>query len=181
MTRSLQPRTVDSGSDRSEAMRLTGPPVETIRFSAEVDASDKLEFPGNNPDAVETGLHAQLAALETLVYPESSALQANHEAAQSGMLEILPVEAPLTLLVWSVHRVLPVRISSFSITEQAFDPDLNPIRASVEFELRVLSVQDVAFDHKAGSLYLAYQQQKERLAQKGRGGALRTLGLGGIP
>ena len=91
------------------------------------------------------------------------------------------MEAPLALLVWSVNRVLPVQLTSFSITEQAFDPSLNPIRATIDLEFRVLSVFDLGFVHKGGSLYMAYQQQKERLAEKGRGGSLRTLGLGGIP
>jgi hypothetical protein len=181
VTRSLSPQRIDSSGDRSEALRLTGPPVETIRFSAEIDAADKLEFPDQNADAVQYGIQPQLAALETLIYPTSAELEANHQAAQAGTLEIAPMEAPLALLVWSVNRVLPVQLTSFSVTEQAFDPNLNPICANVELEFRVLNVNDLGFEHKGGSLFLAYQQQKERLAEKGRGGALRTLGLGGLP
>jgi hypothetical protein len=181
VTRSLQPQRIESSGTRSEALRLTGPPIETIRFSAELDATDKLEFPDDNPDAAENGIQSQLAALETLIYPSSADVQANHDAAQSGTLEIAPAEAPLALLVWSVNRVVPVQLTNFSITEQAFDPKLNPIRASVDLEFRVLSVNDLGFDHKGASLFMAYHQQKERLAEKGRGGTLRALGLGGIP
>jgi hypothetical protein len=181
VTRSLQPQRIEATGSRSQVLRLTGPPVETFRFTAEIDAADKLEFPDSNPDAVESGIQPQLAALETLVYPTSTELQANHESAQAGTLEIAPMEAPLALLVWSVNRVLPVQLTSFSITEQAFDTSLNPIRATIDLEFRVLSVLDLGFSHKGGSLYMAYQQQKERLAEKGRGGSLRTLGLGGIP
>lgn len=33
--------------DRSEALRLTGPPVETIKFDAEIDATDELKRKSN--------------------------------------------------------------------------------------------------------------------------------------
>lgn len=167
------------GGDRSEALRLKGPPVETITLEAEIDATDELE--AGEPPATESGLHTRLAALETVVYPESRQLLDNDALARSGTLEISPMEAPLTLFVWSSTRVLPVRITSFQITEEAFDPALNPIRAKINLTLRVLSVNDLGFDHKGGNLYMVYQQQKERLAAEGGTGILAQLGIGGIP
>src|SRR5215813_8214892 len=68
LTRTLQPQTVKESGDRSEALRLTGPPVETIKLDAEIDATDQLEFPDQNSTAVEFGIQPQLAALETTVY-----------------------------------------------------------------------------------------------------------------
>ena len=56
LTRTLQPQTVKESGDRSEAMRLTGPPVETIKLDAEIDATDQLEFPDQNRAAVEFGI-----------------------------------------------------------------------------------------------------------------------------
>ena len=38
LTRSLQPQDVKEGGDRSEALRLTGPPVETIKLDAKIHA-----------------------------------------------------------------------------------------------------------------------------------------------
>lgn len=181
LTRSLQPQTVKESSDRSEAMRLTGPPVETIKLDAEIDATDQLEFPDQNATAVEFGIQPQLAALETVVYPTSSQLLSNNSLAQAGMLEILPMMSALPLFVWSKSRVVPVRITEFSVTEEAFDPALNPIRAKVSLGMRVLSVTDLGFDNKGGSLFMAYQQQKEQLAAKSVGGALSLLGIRGIP
>jgi hypothetical protein len=87
------------------------------------------------------------------------------------------VESPLTLFVWSVNRVMPVRITEFSITEEAFDPFLNPIRAKVSLGLRVLSINDLPFDHKGTGLFIAYQQQKERLGRTLRPSGLAALGL----
>jgi hypothetical protein len=181
VTRSLQMQGASEGGDQSEALRLKGPPVETIKVDAELDLSDQLEFPGQNATATQVGLQPQLAALETIVYPLASQLQSNNALAQSGTLEIIPMEAPLTLFVWSSHRILPVRITDLSITEEAFDPALNPIRAKVSLGFRVLSVTDLGFSHKGGNLYMAYHLQKERFAAMNALGTLNQLGLGGIP
>jgi hypothetical protein len=90
------------------------------------------------------------------------------------------MESSLTLFIWSKNRIMPVRITDFSVTEEAFDPLLNPIRAKVSLGMRVLSVTDLGFQHKGGSLYMAYQQQKEKLAAMSAGGAFSTLGIPGI-
>lgn len=182
VTRSLQIQGVsaDGGGDRSEILRLKGPPVETIKLEAEIDATDQLEFPDQNTNAVEVGIHPQLAALEAIVYPTSEQLQSNNALAKSGTLEIIPMQSALTLFIWSKNRIIPVRLTDFSITEEAFDPNLNPIRAKVSIGMRVLSVNDVGFDAKAGSLYMVYQQQKERLAGLAPNGSFANLGIKGI-
>lgn len=180
LTRTLQIKAPSEGGDRSETLRLTGPPVETIKLDAEIDATDQLEFPDQNPNAAQLGIQPQLAALETIVYPTSSQIQQNTGLAQSGTLEIIPAEAPLTVFVWSKNRILPVRLTELSITEEAFDPALNPIRAKVSLGLRVLSVNDLPPSHKGFSLFMSYQQQKERLAAKSQGGGLSALGIAGI-
>lgn len=181
LSRSLQIRGTTESGDRLEALRLTGPPVETIKLEVEIDATDQLEFPDQNQTISELGLHPQLAALETIVYPDSARIQANNTLARAGTLEIAPAEQPLTLFIWSKSRVLPVRLTELSITEEAFDPSLNPIRAKISLGMRVLSVNDLPFDHKGNSLFIAYHQQKENLAKKSRGGNLNALGLSGVP
>jgi hypothetical protein len=181
LTRSLQIKALAEGGDRSDAMRLTGPPVETIKLDVELDATDQLEFPDQNANTIEFGLQPELAAPETIVYPSSAQIQSNNSLASAGTLEIIPMETPLTLFVWSKNRVLPVKLTEFSITEEAFDVNLNPIRAKVSLGMRVLSVNDLPFSHKGSSLFLAYQQQKETLAKKAAGGDLNALGITRIP
>jgi hypothetical protein len=183
LTRSLQIQGVSAeggGGDRSEILRLKGPPVETFKLDAEIDATDQLEFPDQNSNAIEVGIHPQLAALEAIVYPTSQQLQSNNALAKSGTLEIIPMQSALTLFIWSKNRIIPVRLTDFSITEEAFDPSLNPIRAKVSLGMRVLSVNDVGFEAKAGSLYMIYQQQKERLAGLAPAGSFANLGIKGI-
>ncbi len=180
LTRTLQVQGMGESGDRSEALRLKGPPIENIKLEAEIDATDQLEFPEKNLNAAQFGIHPQLAALETIVYPKSSQLLENNRLAQSGTLEITPMEAPLTLFVWSRNRILPVRLTEFSIAEEAFDPALNPIRAKISLGMRVLNVNDLGFNHKGGSLFMTYHQQKERLAEMSRGGSFDMLGIGGF-
>jgi hypothetical protein len=182
LSRTLQAQSVGAESGpHVDQMRLKGPPIETIKLEAEIDATDALADPANNPVAVDAGIAPQLAALETIIYPTSQQLAAADANARAGTLEIAPMDAPLALFVWSKSRVVPVRITEFSITEEMFDSALNPIRAKVSLGLRVLSIDDLPYSSSGGSIYLAYQLQKERLAQRAAGGALSNLGITGIP
>ena len=182
LTRTVQPQAIGGdGQDRSQALRLKGPAIETFKLDAELDATDQLEFPDQNAAAVEVGLLPQLAALEIIVYPQSSVLQANDALVAAGTLEIAPMEAPLVLFVWSSRRIVPVRITDFSITEEAFDPSLNPIRAKVSLGLRVLSIDDLGFQHKGGSLFMNYLRAKEQLATRVPGATLASLGVQQLP
>ncbi len=168
LTRSLTARTPErhwyEQVDRSEAMRLTGPPEETIQLEIEIDATDQLEQAEDT--ATTMGVHPALASLEMLLYPKSLAIIANNALLRAGIKEVAAPEAPLTLFVWGPKRVLPVRLTGFSITEQAFDPGLNPIRASVSLSLTVLNYQDfpLGVSSPGGALFMVHQVAKERMA-----------------
>lgn len=169
----------DERASRLDPLRLKAPATETYKVEAELDATDQLEL--SDGQAIAVGLYPQLAALETLVSPTSEQLLSRNALQQGGALEITPMEAPLTIFVWSRQRVLPVRITDLSVTEEAFDALLNPIRAKVSLSLRVLTVDDVGFQHKAGTLFMVYQKAKEQLARQYPNGPLSALGLGGPP
>jgi hypothetical protein len=183
LTRTLQIQAVAGGQEgvRVDALRLRGPAVETIKIEAEMDATDQLEFPTQNPAAVQFGLQPQLAQLEMLVNPTVETLEADDNLANAGTLEIIPLEQPLTLFVWSKSRMAPVRITDFSITEEAFDVNLNPIRAKVSLGLRVLNVDDLGFQHPGGQMFMTYLSNKQQLASRASTVALSVLGLGGLP
>ena len=86
----------------------------------------------------------------------------------------------MALFVWSENRIVPVRIKTFSITEESFDTRLNPIRATVSLTMQVLNVNDLGFSHKGGSLFMNYLQNKERLADKTSGGTLSDFGISSL-
>ena len=179
LSRTLQAQGVQEGGERSQALRLIGPPQETYKLEATIDAADQVEQKEVSDTLRQYGVLPQLAALEAILYPPISRLVNNNMLASVGTLEIIPAEAPLTIFVWSKNRVLPVRLTDFSVTEEAFDPDLNPIRAKVNLGMRVLTVNDLGFDHRGGNLYLDYHRQIERLANLSRG-SLGALGITGF-
>ena len=183
ITRSYQVQGVggDGGGERAQPFRLKGPAVESIKLDAEIDATDALEQPDQHANAVRYGVGPQLAALETLINPTTADLETLNRLSSSGTLEILPREAPLVLFVWSANRVVPVRVTEFSITEEAFDAQLNPIRAKVSLGMRVMTTDDLGFDHRGAGVFLSYLRSRETLATKAGTATLQTLGLNNLP
>ena len=182
VTRTLKPRaTAAEPGDRLEATRLTGPPQETVKVDVEVDAADQLSQPDQHDPVARHGLLPYLATLEALITPTAAGLAAVDALHDRGEMEILPQQAPLVVLVWSPDRVVPVSVTSLSITEEAFDRALHPIRAKVSIEARVLSNDDLPHDHVGTGLYLAYRQGVERLAALTTQTDVRPLGLSRLP
>ena len=166
LTRRLEAQTGgEGGGSRSEALRLAGAPSETIDLEVEVDATDQLETAESN--AVSMGIYPQLSAMEMLIYPKTASVIANPILLAAGSIEIVPPVAPFTLFIWGVKRVLPVRLTGFTITEEAHDVKLNPIRASMSLSLRVLSYNDFSLTHPGYALFLAHQVVKETMATIG--------------
>jgi hypothetical protein len=177
LTRRIEAR-VSGGSDsadRTESLRLMGPPKETITMTVEFDAADGLET--GDAQTAGAGVHPVLAALETLIYPTISSVIANVGLAQGGVIEVVPPDGPLTVLVWGPKRVVPVRLTSFSITEEAYDPQLNPIRAKAELTLHVLTYFDLPLSNPGYHLFVAHQTAKEVLAASYTAGASANLGV----
>jgi hypothetical protein len=180
LTRSLKIKGVDADSgDHIDALRLKGPPEETFKVEAELDLTDQQE--AGDSQAVQNGLHPVLASLEVIVYPSSAHLLSTNDMASNGILEIVPFQTPLTVFVFGPNRIVPVRITELSITEEAFDTSLNPIRAKVSLGMRVLSVDDLGFNQTGGNMFIAYLQQKERMQQRATAGSLTVLGVRSLP
>lgn len=183
LTRSYQVQGVggEGQGERAQPFRFKGPAVESIKLEAEIDAADFLEHPEQNANAVQFGIAPQIAALESLVNPTVRELLALSDQSQSGTLEILPPEAPLVLFVWSTSRVVPVRVTEFSVTEEAFDVALNPIRAKVSLGLRVMTTDDLGYADRGAGIFLNYLRTRETLAGRTVAASLQSLGLGGLP
>ena len=183
LTRTLTAQTtVGQGGDRSEALRLKGAPTEEIKLDMEIDATDQLEKGAGQTVAM--GIYPQLSALEMLIYPKSILVIANTVLLAAGTIEVIPAAAPLTLFIWGPKRILPVRVTTFTITEEAYDTALNPIRARVSLGLRVLSYNDLSLSHPGYSLFLAHQVVKEAMAVVGGAGSISgsvslSVGTGG--
>lgn len=181
LSRTLTPRAAKvEGGDRLEALRLTGPPVETIKFDIEIDATDLLEHPGDNPDAVASGITPQLAELEMMISPDSADLESAGRLALTGTIEVLPLPSPMLLLVLGASRTLPIRVTDFSVVEEEFDVNLNPIRARVSLGLRLLSSEDLAYGSKGAELFMAALKRRQKLAER-KPPSIQALGLKSAP
>jgi hypothetical protein len=152
------------GAAREEALRVMGPPNETINLGIVLDAVDQLEDPDRNRTVAEKGLHPQLATLEMLMYPPTQQLNDDIQRAQRGVVQQTPLDLPLVVLELGPARSAPVQVSSFSVTEEAFDRNFNPIQARIELAARVLTYKDLPRNTLGFDRYLTYQREKERLA-----------------
>lgn len=175
LTRTLKPQAAEGDGTSPEVLRLHGAPQEDIQIEVAIDATDQLEKGEGS-----SGIYPQLSALEMLVYPKSALVIANTVLMAAGMLEVIPPEGPFTLFIWGVKRVLPVRITSFSINEEAYDVNLNPIRANVSLGLRVLNYGDFPVTHPGYYMFLAHQVVKEAMSVAGSVSNLSAVAGGDI-
>lgn len=169
ISRTLTPRIKggsEGGGSRAEVMRIEGAPQETITLKVTIDAVDQLSQ--GDPAAGMMGIYPQLSALELLVYPSSASVIANTALLAAGTMEILPSLAPLTLFFWGPKRIVPVKLTSFSINETYHDASLNPISAEVSLTMQVLSYNDLSPLHPGFSIFLTHQLMKESMASQRR-------------
>jgi hypothetical protein len=144
---------VDLTSQQIDALSQPFDPQESFTVTLELDAADALESPETHPVAVIAGVADRIAALEMLCYPPGqSALggllgvsvsvsvgSSGISAGSSVSSDLLPRKAvPIVLFFWGPGRIVPVRITSFSVEEQQYSPLLYPVRAKVTVGMKVL-------------------------------------------
>ncbi|MGV8986155.1 MAG: hypothetical protein ACOH2H_07725 [Cypionkella sp.] len=172
LQRTLEAKSADAEGG-VETFRLNGAPKEVIKVEAEFDAADDLEK--GVPSVEAMGLYPRLAQLETLLYPQVATVIANAILLQLGTVEILPATGPFLVFIWGKSRIVPVKLTSLSITEMAYDPNLNPILAKVSMDLTVLSYSDLQSTHPGYAMFLAHQIVKETMAGIGRVNSLGAV------
>ena len=168
------PAEEDRAAKAAGNLDLRGPPAEEISLTAELDAADQLETPQEHPAVALAGLHPALATLELLLYPPSELVLRNRVAAAAGSRAVTTADAPISLLVWGPSRVVPVEVQGYEITEQAFDQRLNPIRAEVDMDLRVLTSRELQAGTLGHDAAFAHHVAKEALAALQQADAERT-------
>lgn len=140
---------------RSAATAQPGDPTETLTLSLLLDATDALEAPDSHPIQVISGVADRLSALELLMFPQEDsllgALLTGAVSALGGSVSFSVAEAkrgsvPITLFVWGINRIVPVRVTSFEVEEQEYSPILYPHRVKVTLGMRVLMPGELA-DH----------------------------------
>lgn len=162
VNRTLEAQVIESQAGAGQPPRFSGAPIETIKLEIKLSAVDGL----NDEDETtqKMGIYPQLAALEILLYPTSSSVKLNAMLLNLGTIEIIPSSVPMSLLIWGVRRIVPIRITEYSVVEDYHDPDLNPLAATVSLGLRVLSYSDLATNSVGWNLFMSHQIVKENLA-----------------
>ena len=173
-------------------------PTETFSLPLELDATDDLE--ASDPIATLTGVYDRMAALEILLYPQESLLGGllgsisaslggtSLGGAAGAQPRIQRRTVPIVLFVWGPGRIVPVRLTSFSVEEIAYSPLLYPIQAKVTVGLRVLTateLQSEAFRNVPGkdialSAYNFTRTQKRILAAANIANTVESI-LGMLP
>jgi hypothetical protein len=160
LTRALSASAV--GQSGQDLLRLKGPPGERITLDILLDAADQNARQSGLQLA--DGIYPALAALEMLLFPSAARVLTNAALARLGIIELIPPLPVLTVLVWGARRVVPVRVESFTVTEELFDSALNPLRATVALALQVLTYEDLGLWSVGGMLSMAGHLQREVLA-----------------
>jgi hypothetical protein len=174
MTRSLKawnPLQVDE-NNRGQLAPAAQPfdPEETITMTLELDAADHLE--GDQFIANTFGIGDRIAALEAMLFAAQTPLGQLVSLAASLLTGAQPLArptVPVTFLVWGIGRMVPVRITEYSIEEQMFLPSLRPIQASINIKLQVLTPEsfkciDTPSVTLAKAAYSFYRTQQTVLA-----------------
>jgi len=116
-------------------------PKLTFTLDLELDATDGLE--AGDAVAVEAGVADRLAALKKLTLPTQGLIgdliQSARALAGGADQAARRPTVPVVLFVWGAGRILPVRVTSFSVEETLFSPGLDPIQAKVSLGLEVLT------------------------------------------
>ena len=190
--------TGQSARESAPANAQPDDPTETFSLPLELDATDDLEV--NDPVAVLTGVGDRLAALEILLYPQESllgGLLGSISASLGGSSlggganaqpRIQRKTVPIVLFVWGPGRIVPVRLTTFSVEEIAYSPLLYPIQAKVTVGLKVLTateLQSEAFKNVPGkdialSAYNFTRTQKRILAAANIANTVESI-LGMLP
>jgi hypothetical protein len=99
-------------------------------------------------------------------------------------------DVPIVLFFWGPGRIVPVRITQFSVEEQQYSPLLYPIRAKVNIGLKVLDanhLENIAGDTSqtaivevAKACYKFTQAQKEALALANLANSVESI-IGMLP
>jgi hypothetical protein len=138
-------------------------PVETINLTLELDATDQLEHPSEHPMVVKRGVLPTLSAIEMMMYLERhSTIERSMERTTSE--RTTSTRQPTVLFIFGNSRIMPVRLTKLSIIEEAFDTNLNPIRAKVELEMKVLNDTEMEKNSLGYNAYLGYIANKRFLS-----------------
>lgn len=183
VTRTIEIPPRPAGAASRETNQAGEIPVEKLDLTAKFSAADRLGV--NDPLFRATGVGTYLAALELMANPKAAAgglLSAAIDAVGSLLggdeeaTQPIPRESyPRLIFLWGLTRVLPVMVTSMSVTETHFDFLLNPIEAEVRLGLTVIQPDPCTEDLIAQGASIYTATAKEALATANLVNAVREV------
>jgi len=153
-----QPQPVGKpGVESGNPQAVPGLPGESFQFTIFLDADDDVVsgVQALQQTAQQSGVGARLAALEMLLYPyplpqtqlpsgqvllgTASAASASSGSSAAPTWNLPNSTLPVVLFYWNQNRIVPVRVTTLTITETLYDTDLNPTHAQAQLSLRVVT------------------------------------------
>ncbi len=161
-TESVAPQPPSDSKIKFSPLAVAGPPGESFTFTLMLDSDEQIADIGTDPVsaalALASGVNTRLAALELLQFPTggsspglvgavsaaASAAGIGASAGDSAQKSVPEAQVPVVLFVWGLLRIVPVRVTSFSVTERLYDPRLNPTHVEAQMTLTVLTPDELA-------------------------------------
>ncbi|WP_295386975.1 hypothetical protein [uncultured Thiodictyon sp.] len=158
------PAAAPSQGGNDNPLAVSGLPGEKFDFTLHVDAADMIAdgSPVAEGLATVSGVYTRLAALEMLMHPTGSSadtllgavsvsvgaggVSAGADGTAGSARPVPAAQLPTVLFVWGPGRVLPVKVTSLSITETRYDATLlNPTHAEARVGLAVLTPKELQY------------------------------------
>jgi hypothetical protein len=169
MTHTWTPATTNPGTpgSASNPLAITGEPQESFSFTLAMDATDMIAdgYAVETALATASGVYTRLAALEMLLFPTAppgggligsvtAALGIGGSSSPDPTRQVPSAQLPTVLFVWGPGRIVPVRVTTLSMTEKLYDAVLlNPTHVEAQIGLRVLTQQELKYvDGPLGTL-----------------------------
>jgi hypothetical protein len=160
-TEAASPPPPSDAKVRINPLAVTGAPGESFSFTLMLDSDEQIADGSTDPVgatlATASGVYTRLAALELLQFPNlplasalvgqvsaaTSAAGVGASAADSSSQSVPVSQVPVALFIWGPQRIMPVRVTAFSVTEKLFDQTLNPTQAEAQITLTVLTPDEL--------------------------------------
>jgi hypothetical protein len=131
------PQLDDSGRSILAPSSQPADPQQEISMEIELDASDELDQ--DDTLAGQFGVAHRIAAIESLLFVGENLLSALLSLIPGVPTGAMRSSVPIVFFVWGIGRILPVRITSYSIEEQLFLTSLFPSQAKIQLSMQVLT------------------------------------------
>lgn len=124
---------------------------ESIRFTLILHVNALPEY--DDPDDFPVSIYPELAVLERLFEAQTVRLSAGFPSRR------IKKQPSVLAFIWG-QRTVPIRIQRFVIKEQIFNTELEPVYASIDVQLRLMTAKELANSEIGLKMLRNYKKQR---------------------